>query len=53
MATKPVSPRPVNLAAKALADPRYRHKVVRAKKGKGAYNRKGSITEPYAYRRVA
>jgi len=31
----------VNSAAKALADPRYRKRVVKPKKGKGSYSRKG------------
>lgn len=54
MSTKQTAPRPVNVAAKALADPRYRPKVVRAKKGKGSYTRrKGSTMEPSTYRRVA
>jgi stalled ribosome alternative rescue factor ArfA len=39
--------------ARALADPRYRPKVVKPAKGKGAYTRKGGKSPPYSLGRVA
>lgn len=36
----------VNVPARNLADPRYRPKVVRPRKGKGSYNRKGGKSPP-------
>lgn len=31
----------INLAAKALSNPMFKQRVVKSKKGKGSYNRKG------------
>lgn len=38
--------KPTNIAARNLSDPRYRPKVVRPRKGKGSYNRKGGKSPP-------
>lgn len=41
-------PRRPNIAARALADPKYRKRVVKAKKGKASYTRKGRQAYPDA-----
>ena len=37
-----------NTAARTLADPKFRARVVKAKKGKGSYSRKGRQVHPDA-----
>ncbi|WP_367575942.1 alternative ribosome rescue factor ArfA [Pelagibius sp. Alg239-R121] len=45
---QPPWPRRPNSAAKALADPKHRKRIVRAKRGKGSYTRKGRQVYPGA-----